>query len=187
MQAITTYLNLGSYALFAAFLIAAAIIDARKRIIPNGIIVALIALWLIGLVATTAALCATGTPLPDALAAPRPPLDLPSVNAIVAALLFGGGSLLATTALERTTGRFAMGGGDIKLLFAIGLFLGIEREATALLLACVTFIACALLASLVPAKLRAAASPSEVDRGTLREPFPFGPFIALGAILVLFA
>lgn len=185
MQTVLTYLNLGIYTLFTGLLIAAAIIDARKRIIPNGIIIALIALWLIGFVATTAVLCTTGAPLPDALVAPRPPLDLSPVNAIAAALLFGGGSLLATTALERTTGRFALGGGDIKLLFAIGLFLGIEREAIALLLACATFIAVTLLIAVAPSKLRVAAPPSNSRPHALSDPFPFGPFLTLGGILAL--
>ena len=76
------------------------------------------------------------------------------------------GLLLAVLVMEKCMGREAMGGGDLKLLFLTGLFLGLGKNLVCLFLACLIGIAVALIA-----------------RRRQGEPFPWGPSIALAAWL----
>lgn len=69
-------------------------------------------------------------------------------------------------AMERAMKRSALGGGDIKLMFAAGCFLGAPAAACALGMACVLGLAMAAL--------------------TRQSTFPFVPPIALGCIVMLF-
>lgn len=71
-------------------------------------------------------------------------------------------------------GQTAMGGGDAKLAAAIGAWLGIQ------LLVLSVFLACALGAFVGGGAIALGA----IDR---RQPMPFGPFLALGAALAIFA
>ena len=77
---------------------------------------------------------------------------------------FGGNLVLG---MEKLLGREAMGGGDIKLLFLTGLFLGWKRNLLCLVAACVIGIVWGLL-------------QKKRDGG---EAIPWGPSIALGAWL----
>ena len=69
--------------------------------------------------------------------------------------------LLIVLALERITGRYAMGGGDIKLLFVTGLYLGGAKTLLALMMGC---FAAAVYGSI-----------------TKNRELPLVPFLALGA------
>jgi len=77
--------------------------------------------------------------------------------------LLGGGILLAVAVASRG----AMGGGDIKLMFAAGLFLGGPGVVLALFMA---FVSGALVGSLLLA----------TGIKKFKEPIPFGPFLAFG-------
>ena len=79
-------------------------------------------------------------------------------------ILAAGQALLLALLMEKLLRRDAMGGGDIKLLFLTGLFLGWQKNLLCLLLACVVGI----LWGLVRAK-----------RG--QQGLPWGPGIALAA------
>lgn len=83
---------------------------------------------------------------------------------LVGAVAIGGGVLLVSLLADKLMGRETMGGGDIKLLALLGLYLGPGGGLLLLILAC--------LAGLLFAAL------SRVGRG--RE-FPFGPAISLAA------
>ena len=72
---------------------------------------------------------------------------------------------------ERLLGQPALGLGDAKLAVLVGVWLGLEGIAAAMALAVVSG---ALVGS--TARLSGRLGP--------REPFPFGPFIALGIWLV---
>ena len=79
-----------------------------------------------------------------------------------------GGGLLFLLALVPN----AMGGGDIKLMFAIGAFLGLNRTLWALLLA---FIISSIISiALILLKIK----------GT-KDYIPFGPFLSLGSFISL--
>lgn len=81
---------------------------------------------------------------------------------LVGALCIGGGVLAVSLLADRVMGRETMGGGDIKLLALLGLYLGPGGGLLLLILACIAGLLFAVL--------------SGAGRG--RE-FPFGPAIAL--------
>ena len=66
--------------------------------------------------------------------------------------------------MDRLLGRDTLGGGDIKLLAVVGLYLGPVGSLFALVLACVIGLACHAL-----------------RRGKGGQAFPFGPSIAVAA------
>lgn len=80
------------------------------------------------------------------------------------AVCIGGGVLAVSLIADKLLGRDTMGGGDIKLLALLGLYLGPDGGLLLLILACVVGLVLALV--------------TRVGRG--RE-FPFGPAIALAA------
>jgi leader peptidase (prepilin peptidase)/N-methyltransferase len=87
---------------------------------------------------------------------------------LVPSALLGGGLLLISLAMDRILGRESMGGGDIKLLAVVGLYLGPIGAMFALVLACVI--------GLLFHALR---------RGEGARAFPFGPSIAVAAAAML--
>lgn len=79
--------------------------------------------------------------------------------------------LLLSLAMDRLLGRESLGGGDIKLMFVLGLYMGLLETVLLLFAGCVLALAWAL----GPGKKRAGAE------------IPFGPFLAAGwALTVLF-
>lgn len=89
----------------------------------------------------------------------------------------GGGSLLAVAlGYSWLTGKEGMGGGDIKLLAMMGAFLGWQA---------VIFIIMA--ASLSGSVIGVIAVSLSGRGGGAKAKIPFGPFLALGALLYLFA
>lgn len=89
-------------------------------------------------------------------------------------ILLGGGSLLAVAwGYEKLTGREGMGGGDIKLLAMFGAFLGWQAVFPVIFLA-------SLAGTLVGVPFMLA------QKGDSRLAIPFGPFLALAAVIYLF-
>lgn len=89
-------------------------------------------------------------------------------------ILFGGGLLLAVAwGYQAATGREGMGGGDIKLLGMIGAFLGWKSVPFTMLLSSLTGSAVGL-------------SLMWWTGSDTKYAIPFGPFLALGAILYIF-
>ena len=141
-------LELGQWLVFAVLLLALSLTDTAKRIIPDRLLLLLAAnraAWFFVLGQGGGAL----------LAAAR-------ACAVPAALL------ALVLVMEKALGREAMGGGDIKLLFALALYLGWAELLLALLAACLLGLSRAALAG--------------GKRGTA---MPFGPFLAAGAILTV--
>jgi len=87
-----------------------------------------------------------------------------------AALLFGGGLLAVSLIMDRIMGRDTLGGGDIKLIAVVGLYLGITGTLFTLIIACIAGLIYNLIAN------------KASDKGTA---FPFGPWIAGAAALML--
>ena len=144
-------------AVFAGFLIWAAAVDARRRIIPNAAVAAGCAGWLVLLVAAELA----GIDVRVAAA-----------SGLAAGLLLLAGLLVFAVVFERASGRASMGGGDIKLLAACGLYLGLVRALVALMAACI-------LALAVEA-VRAGFRPGPCAQ----DAFAFGPAIAVASCAV---
>jgi leader peptidase (prepilin peptidase) / N-methyltransferase len=109
-----------------------------------------------------------GTVLAPALVLLTAPDDL--VEHLIAGVAAGGFFLLAVLAYPR-----GMGMGDIKLAFVLGLFLG-RDVGPAIFLALIT-------GTLVGALIMARKGVAEGRKTAV----PFGPFLALGAVVALFA
>lgn len=127
--------------------------------------------------------------IPDSISLPGIPLgfaasfvigDLYHVGAVLGwlnsllGILLGGGSLLLVALLyEKITGNEGMGGGDIKLLAMMGAFLGWRS---------VPFIifAGSLVGSVVGISIML------IRKKDSKLAIPFGPYLALGALLYIF-
>lgn len=87
--------------------------------------------------------------------------------------------LILVLIMEKILKKDAMGGGDIKLLFVTGLYLGWARNILVVFFACIIGIVVASIQQ----KKAIKEEPSEEEQPFY---FPFGPSIAISAVLVLF-
>ena len=92
-----------------------------------------------------------------------------SENAI-AGFLIAGMALTASVITEKIIHRKALGGGDIKILFALGFYLGFNRSLTMLCMSCILGLITAFLSKTVKQE----------------DTFPFGPAISIAAIIAAF-
>jgi prepilin peptidase CpaA len=160
----TTALQLVAILAFSLLMAAAAFEDFRRLVIPNSLVVALVAVWPLSLIAGA-------VPLAAALQA----------LAIAVALFLVGALLFA---------RGLIGGGDIKLLCAAALWAG--PAATLELLVATAFLGGVLalfLLSPLGAHLSLAGrlffgSPGAAAIGGGRTPVPYGIAIAGAALIV---
>lgn len=138
---------------FLGVLAWASVVDVRRRIIPNAAVVVGIAAW-----------CAS-----VALSVPFAGASF-VVGRVVQAFLVSGFALACSLVLDRFAGAGSLGGGDVKLLFPMGLFAGVEAGFAVLGLACLLALAwCALRFS--------AKSPVST--------FPFAPFLSCAFVLII--
>lgn len=147
------------YILLACLLLAAAFTDLEGYMIPDRFIVT-------GIVVRVVFLFLQGNVLENLM------------DALLGGFAVGGGLLLIVLLYEKVRQKEAMGGGDIKLLFLTGLFLGWQRNILCLLIACVLGI---VFAFIFPEK-RTTEDGAEEEDGKL---FPWGPSISAAAILTL--
>lgn len=179
------YAGGASFALFLVLLAWASVIDLRERRIPNKLVAAMAVLWLAVcvLLAAMAAACSAGAFGVDAqmgnaaLVASATmmrmiPFGLTLGDGLVGALVLGGGSLAASIAFERLAQRPSMGGGDIKLLAVVGLFLGWERGLWCLFAAC-----------LIVLVMQMVSRVREGGKGNASQTFPFAPAILVGVVI----
>lgn len=179
------YAGGASFALFLVLLAWASAIDLRERRIPNKLVAAMAVLWLavrVLLAAMAAACCAagfgSGAQIGDAALVASAtmmrmiPFGLTLGDGLVGALVLGGGSLAVSIAFERLAQRPSMGGGDIKLLAVVGLFLGWERGLWCLFAACLVVFA-----------IQIASRFREGGKGIASQTFPFAPAILVGVII----
>ena len=143
-----------SFCFLTGVLLYASYADVRWRIIPNRAVLAAACFW----VFTAAAECLAGE---GAQAATR------FVLGAVGAAFLGGFALLSAVVLERALGKESLGGGDVKLLAAIGLYLGAEKGLAALFVACLLFLAFVLI------------------KGERHGGMPFAPFLTCATMIVL--
>lgn len=122
-----------SCCLLAGVLSYVSYIDIRRRIIPNRAVALLAAGWAVLVLA--------------ALLLDSAVHDL-IVRGVIGAVGLGGLSLASALLLERASGRMELGGGDVKLLAALGLYFGFEKGLIMLLIACVLAVFAAILSSL---------------------------------------
>ena len=171
--------------LFACVLLVAAFSDIKSYIIPNGCIIAGIILRIPFFFL-----------LPDWQAC--------LIDALLGGFAVGGGLLLIVLIYERVRKVEAMGGGDLKLLFVTGLYLGFAQNILCVFIACILGIIFGLIfqhastqapqasgdsaasGSATPAitsSTHASSTPAiDADTDTPKI-FPWGPSISAAAIL----
>lgn len=162
---------------FTAALLLITVIDFDHRFIPDEVSLPGI---VVGLAASFLSSAAWGVGPVDALAG----------------VAVGGGVLWAVAwTYERSTGVEGMGYGDVKLLAMIGAFLGWQAVPIVLVIASIagSVVGLGLIAARgrrqggrVVRTLGARALGPHVRRALRRTAIPFGPFLALGAVLALY-
>ena len=136
------------WALYASVLLLCAFADLEGYIIPDGALIVGAAVRAVYLVFTHASKGAW-------------------IDALLGGFAVGGGLLLVVLAYEKIKKVEAMGGGDLKLLFVTGLYLGPVGNLLCLFAACVLGIVFGLIAT----------------KGENETPFPWGPSISAAGIL----
>ena len=124
-------------------------VDIDSMIIPNVFIIIPIVAW------------AAYIPLAE-----RPLIYLR--DGLIAGAVFGVGVLLVSLAMDKLLKKESLGGGDIKLFFVMGLYLGLVCGLLAMILSCI-FGLCFVFGL----------------KKKRKEPFPFGPSISLATWLCL--
>jgi leader peptidase (prepilin peptidase)/N-methyltransferase len=117
-------------------------------------------------------------------------------NAALGALVGGGILFLVAWGYERMTGREGMGYGDVKLLAMIGAFLGWQAIPAVIIVASLTGSVAGLLAMFdgrsrrrvrrIQTHFGPLAVLVSLRRASRRTEIPFGPFLALGALVALY-
>lgn len=159
-------------------LMGAALVDLDSFTIPNGFIIAAIAIWAASV--WFARVPVDGTFGVGSLFAPLVGFGWMAValDGLAGAVVVGGGILVFSLLFDAVTKRASLGGGDVKLLFAVGLFLGLAGSLLNLLVACVLGLAFAVVRGL-------SAGGSVESFGT--KAIPFGPAIAAATLFTLLA
>ncbi len=159
--------------LFCSSLLVITFIDFDHQIIPD---VITLPGMLVGLTLAPFFMSALGDPLPfhlDRLLPQTGPYLTGFLNSLIG-LLLGGGPLFAIGWIwEKLRNVEAMGGGDVKLMGMVGSFLGWKGALLTIMLGALTGSVAGLL--LIALK-----------RQTMEKVIPFGPFLALGALVTAF-
>lgn len=175
------------YLVLVCVLAGAALVDLDTFTIPNGFIVTGVLLWLVSIWfmrVPPGGAFVTGSMLVPLLGPGWPSVAL---DGLLGAVVAGGGLLLFSSVFDAVTGRRSLGGGDVKLLFMVGLFLGLAGSLLVILAACVFGLVFAF------ARGHAASSSAdgghgEGEDGSFRtRAIPFGPSIAAATVLALVA
>lgn len=136
--------------LFVCCLFTLSLVDLDIQEIPNGILIVAVVVWAVSL---------------PFMEEPMSALKY----GLIAAFAFGIGLLLLSLLFDRVLGKESLGGGDIKLVFVCGLYLGSVRTLFMILLACVIGLIYVLVIK-------------KSGKGTH---FPFGPSLALATFILL--
>ena len=167
------------YAALACIVAAATLTDLDASVIPNRLVVAGIIFWVAttGFVSSPHSGFGIGSLLvpffgQGVLAA--------CVDGLLGAFVVAGCVMLVAVVTEQVTGKKALGGGDIKLLFVTGLYLGLVGSA------CNLFLSCILGLFVSPIWKHSKKQHRQLP--TQQQPthtFPFAPAIALATITTL--
>ena len=167
-----------AYLAFGCVLVAIAVRDVRTLTIDNRSVLLLMGLWLLWRIALGVEAVVNGFDFLVAVVEAAPLTGVSLSDGVLGAIVLGGGLLVFTTAWEAVTKKAAMGGGDIKLLAAMGLFLGLVGGMVALAVACVVFAIVGIAGQRVPLM----GKPYEA---ILSHSAAFAPSLAVGAWVVL--
>ena len=155
-------------------LLGLSLVDLDTFIIPNGFVVAGIVVWVASFAFFGVDMRTIGVGMLMLGLTGNPVLAV-LIDGLVGAFAVAGVLLALSFAFDKVVGRQSLGGGDIKLLFVVGLFLGLAASVLNLIVACVVGIVFSL-----------ATQRSRRDSDDPRV-FPFGPSIALATWFTLVA
>lgn len=96
-------------------------------------------------------------------------------NSLISGLICGGGMLLVISLIEKIVKKEVMGGGDIKLLFMIGLFLGIKLGILTILLSIYLGAIYGVVSILY----------NKIKNKNYNSMIPYGPFISIAAFIAV--
>ncbi len=146
------------------------LVDLDSYTIPNGAIVAALAIRVAYLAAAS---FQQGSLLVG-----------PIIDSLIGGVALGGGMLVLVLIADHVLGRESMGGGDLKLLFVAGCYLGWQQGVFCLLIASVLGILFALVCQACERRMQSApaeqnATPDDEAAGQFfGRTIPFGPAIA---------
>lgn len=176
------------YAILACILMAVALIDLDSFTIPNGFVLAALVLWLVSV------WCVPSPPvgpflMGDFLANFMNAGWAYALDGLIGALAVGGGILVFSLIFDALTKKRSLGGGDVKLLFVVGLYLGLAGSLLNLLVACCMGLVFAFVQRFSAGSSSGdevssqASAQHQENFGT--KAIPFGPSIAAAAIVTL--
>lgn len=160
--------ELAMWLILAALLLLLSLIDLHERLLPDKLLAAAAANRLIFLL------------LSGNVADQFAPM-------LIGALSVSVPMLLIALVMDRILGRESMGGGDIKLLFVLGLYLNWMQMLLLLFVACILGIAAALAIRGTSAPLQSDSTsdaPAPDDSRTDISGIPFGPCLAAAGLFV---
>ena len=144
--------------LLTCILFVLSLVDLESYRIPNTLILALLIVYAATFPFIEMDLLGTGTS--------RPELGTLLLTHLGGAFLLGGGLLLISLIFDRITGKEGLGGGDIKLFFAAGLYLGPLRGLVCIIISCIIGLGFVAVRK--------------------NQKIPFGPSISIGILLCLY-
>ncbi len=154
------------FMVFASVMLASSFADLEGYIIPDRFL-------LTGLFARIVFLFFEEDPLAEGL------------DSLIGGLAVAAAVLAVVLIFEKIRGIEAMGGGDIKLLFVTGLYLGWKGNILCLFAACVIGIIFGLISNRKTGYKRELETAETADEEITAGAFPWGPSIAIAAWLVL--
>jgi len=169
------------YVFLAFILCAIALADIERSIVPNRLVLAGLAFWLLSF---------RFIPLsqfePGIVSLFFPSVQQGSLvvffDSLLSALFVSGFILLVSVVAEQLSKKPMLGGGDIKLFFMVGLYLGFWGSVLNLFLSCLLGI---LVAFLWRRKGKQQQELAEGQPGVQSHTFPFAPAIALATMLTI--
>lgn len=169
---------LAAFALFIAMFLGACVVDVRERLIPNAAVVVALGGWCVAFALAFIAAFFQNEGAAFASAS------------LVSGVLSGGAgafgiatfAFIAGAVTTRIAGRPALGMGDVKLLFVMGLYLGFLPAAASLCAACALSAAYAIVRTAASCLRHRYSSGDDVS--TFDGTFPFAPFLLAGMLVV---
>ena len=164
-----TVLCLRNYVMLAVLFVVT-LTDIETMEIPDSCHVIAAAAWAV----TAPFIYRVGTPTPGSMFGVdlTLPIDVKTIGLHVAAgLVFGSGLLALSLIMDHIMKRDTLGGGDIKLIAVVGLYMGFIGTLFVIMLSCITGLVFNVILN----------SGKEESK-----PFPFGPWIAISTVIMLF-
>jgi leader peptidase (prepilin peptidase) / N-methyltransferase len=162
-----------SLCVLGCILLATALIDIATRIIPNGLVFTSVCVWLLASILCRIVPQEASTHSPTGTSIIGFNTLMPLLENLFSGIAVGSILLVLIFIFKRLTGKQGLGGGDVKLIFAVSLFLGLAGITSTLIIACIMGVVQGVARSL-------RRSPNN-DSHT----FPFAPAIALSTGIVL--